>query len=94
MHQTFPGEPVVIDPTIQNRPVPTTGSTFLAFTPGFQLSLDGMVDSAWTKMTSVYFYSTDSCSPGFQQQSGAGNQFYLWTYTLVSNVEAIVSDMR
>jgi hypothetical protein len=54
----FPGEPVVIDPTIQNRQVPTTGSTFLGFTPGFQLSLDGMIDSAWTRMTSLYFYST------------------------------------
>ena len=54
----FPGEPVVIDPTIQNRQVPTTGSTFLGFTPGFQLSLDGMVDSSWTRMTSLYFYSS------------------------------------
>ena len=53
----FPGEPVVIDPTIQDRQVPTTGSTFLAFTPGFQLSLAGMIDSSWTRMTSMYFYS-------------------------------------
>lgn len=53
----FPGEPVVIDPTIKDRAVPTTGSTFLAFTPGFQVSLDGMINSAWTKMTSMYFYS-------------------------------------
>ena len=53
----FPGEPVVLDPNIQNRAVPTTGSTFLAFTPGFQISLEGMMNSAWTKMTSAYFYS-------------------------------------
>ncbi len=53
----FPGEPVVLDPNIQNRAVPTTGSTFLAFTPGFQISLEGMMSSAWTKMTSAYFYS-------------------------------------
>jgi hypothetical protein len=53
----FPGEPVVIDPTIKNRPVPTTGSTFLGFTPGFQLSLGGLIDSAVTKATSLYFYS-------------------------------------
>lgn len=53
----FPGEPVVLDPTIQNRAVPTTGSTFLAFTPGFQMSLDGVISSAWTKMTSIYFYA-------------------------------------
>jgi len=49
--------PTIIDPQIQNRAVPTTGSTFLAFSPGFQLSLDGMIDSAWTRMTSVYFYA-------------------------------------
>jgi hypothetical protein len=53
----FPGDPIVIDPTIQNRAVPTTGSTFVSFTPGFQLSLDGMTDSAWTRMTSVYFHA-------------------------------------
>lgn len=53
----FPGEPIVIDPTIQNRAVPTTGSTFLSFSPGFNLSLDGMTESAWTKMTSVYFFA-------------------------------------
>lgn len=54
----FPRAPVVIDSTITNRQVPTTGSTFLGFTPGFQLSLDGIIDSPWTRMTSLYFYST------------------------------------
>ena len=53
----FPGDPIVIDPTIKNRAVPTTGSTFLSFSPGFNLSLDGMIDSPWTKMTSVYFFA-------------------------------------
>jgi hypothetical protein len=53
----FPGEPILIDPTIQNRSVPTTGSTFLSFSPGFNLSLDGLVDSALTRMTSVYFFA-------------------------------------
>jgi hypothetical protein len=53
----FPGDPIVIDPTIKNRPVPTTGSTFLSFSPGFNLSLDGMIDSPWTRMTSVYFFA-------------------------------------
>jgi len=53
----FPGAPVVIDPTIKNRAVPTTGSTFLSFSPGFSLSLDGMIDSPWTRMTSVYFFA-------------------------------------
>ena len=54
----FPGEPVVIDPNIKNRAVPTTGSTWLGFTPGFQVSLAGIVDSPWTRMTSLYFYSS------------------------------------
>ncbi|HEY6973052.1 MAG TPA: hypothetical protein VI359_01985 [Nitrospiraceae bacterium] len=54
----FPGEPVVIDPNVRDRRVPTTGSTFLAFTPGFQLSLAEMIDSPWTRATSVYFYSS------------------------------------
>jgi hypothetical protein len=53
----FPGEPIVIDPAIQNRAVPTTGSTFLAFSPGFSVSLDGMIDSVWTRMTSLYFHA-------------------------------------
>ena len=53
----FPGGPIVIDPTIKNRAVPTTGSTFLSFSPGFNRSLDGMIDSPWTRMTSVYFFA-------------------------------------
>jgi hypothetical protein len=50
-------EPTVIDPAISNRRVPTTGSTYFAFSPGFQVSLDGLIDSPLTKWTSVYFYS-------------------------------------
>lgn len=53
----FPGEPIVIDPAISNRSVPNTGSTYFAFSPGFQLSLDGLIDSPLTRWTSVYFYS-------------------------------------
>src|SRR5262249_49220213 len=54
----FPGEPIVIDPNVRNRRVPTTGSSFFAFTPGFQLSLDQLIDSPWARATSVYFYSS------------------------------------
>lgn len=54
---TFPDEPISIDPNIMNRRVPNTGSTYLAFSPGFQVSLDGLIDSPLTKMTSFYFYS-------------------------------------
>ena len=53
----FPGEPVVIDPTIQNRAVPTTGSTYYAFSPGFQVGLGQLIESSWTNMTSVYFFA-------------------------------------
>src|SRR6266545_3822384 len=49
--------PIVIDPEIKDRRVPNTGSTYLAFTPGFQVSLGELVNSPWTKMTSFYFYS-------------------------------------
>ncbi len=53
----FPGDPIVLDPTITNRGVPNTGSTYLAFTPGLQVSLGELVNASWTKMTSLYFYS-------------------------------------
>ena len=50
-------DPAVVDALIANRRVPGTGSTYLAFSPGFQVSLEGLIDSPLTKMTSVYFYS-------------------------------------
>ena len=53
----FPGEAAVIDPTIQNRAVPTTGSTYYAFTPGFNVGLGQLIESSWTNMTSVYFFA-------------------------------------
>jgi len=54
----FPGDPILIDPNVRNRRVPTTGSSFTAFTPGFQLSLAELIDSPYTRATSVYFYSS------------------------------------
>jgi hypothetical protein len=53
----FPGEAEVIDPTIKNRAVPTTGSTYYAFTPGFQVGLGQLIESSWTNMTSIYFFA-------------------------------------
>ncbi len=53
----FPGEAEVIDPTIKNRAVPTTGSTYYAFTPGLQVGLGQLIESSWTNMTSVYFFA-------------------------------------
>ena len=53
----FPGGPVPIDPTIMNRAVPTTGSTYHAFSPGFQVGLGQLIESSWTDMTSAYFFA-------------------------------------
>ena len=53
----FPGEPVVIDPNIMNRSVPNTGSTYYAFSPGFQVDLGQLTESSLTNMTSAYFYA-------------------------------------
>ncbi len=52
-----PGDPVVIDPNITDRQVPNTGSTYFAFSPGFQLQLSGLTDSPLTSMASIYFYA-------------------------------------
>jgi hypothetical protein len=38
---TFPGDPLVIDPEMKRRPVPTTGSTMLAFSPGVSVQVLG-----------------------------------------------------
>jgi len=53
----FPGEPIEIDPRITDRQVPTTGSTYYAFSPGFQVGLGQLIESSWTNMTSVYFFA-------------------------------------
>jgi len=50
-------DPILVDPNITDRQVPSTGSTFFAFSPGFQVSLEGLFDSPITSMTSLYFYS-------------------------------------
>ena len=54
---TFPDEAIVLDPNITNRAVPTTGSSFLAYTPGFQISLGELFKTSLTENTSLYFYS-------------------------------------
>ncbi len=53
----FPGDPIEIDPTILSRVVPNTGSTYHAFSPGFQVNLGQLVESRWTDMTSAYFFA-------------------------------------
>ena len=55
---TTPGEaPTQIDLLIKNRAVPNTGSTYYAFSPGFQVGLGQLVESSWTNMTSLYFFA-------------------------------------
>lgn len=49
--------PSVVDPLITDRRVPNSGSTYLAYTPGFQINLDALVSSPWASQTSLYFYS-------------------------------------
>jgi hypothetical protein len=53
----FPDEPAPIDTTIKSRAVPTTGSTYHAFSPGFQVGLGQLIESNWTNMTSLYFFA-------------------------------------
>ncbi len=48
-------EPTVIDPRILDRRVPNTGSTFFAYTPGFQLDIGQLFKSRYTEATSLYF---------------------------------------
>jgi len=53
----FPDEATVIDPNITNRAVPTTGSTYFAYTPGVQISLGELFKTSLTENASIYFYS-------------------------------------
>ncbi|MEK7352626.1 MAG: hypothetical protein AAB177_17265, partial [Nitrospirota bacterium] len=62
LQSALPGTPGGLDPTpiddvIKNRAVPNTGSTYYAFSPGFQVGLGQLVESSWTNMTSLYFYA-------------------------------------
>ena len=54
---TFPDEAIVLDENIRNRAVPTTGSTFFAYTPGFQVGLGELIKTPLTENTSMYFYA-------------------------------------
>ena len=53
----FPDEALVLDSNISNRAVPTTGSTYFAYTPGVQLNLGEAIKTSLTENTSLYFYS-------------------------------------
>ena len=71
----FPGSPAVVDSIIKDRRVPNTGSTFLAFTPGFQIGLQQLVDSSWTRATSMYFYSQIPVSRDSNNNLAQGTSF-------------------
>jgi hypothetical protein len=66
------GPVVVIDPTVKNRAVPTTGSTFLAVTPGFSLNVGSFTDKEWAKMTQVYFFSQIPVARDFNNNLAQG----------------------
>jgi len=60
----FPGEAVVVDPNITNRAVPTTGSTFFAYTPGFLINLG--------QSTQFYFFSQIPVARDFNNNLAQG----------------------
>ncbi len=53
----YPDEVIPIDNNIKNRAVPTTGSTYFAYSPGFQVGLEELVKSSLTEGMSAYFYA-------------------------------------
>ncbi len=71
----FPDDPVVLDPTIRDRRVPNTGSTHFAFSPGFRVSLDGLIDNPLTRLTSVYFYAQIPIQQDFNNNLAQGTSF-------------------
>ena len=64
---TFPGEAIGIDPNITNRAVPTTGSTFLAYSPGALVSIG--------ERTQVYFFSQIPVVRDFNNNLAQGISF-------------------
>jgi len=68
----FGSDVVSIDDTVKNRAVPTTGSTFLAVTPGFSLAVGSFFDKEWMKMTQVYFYSQIPVARDFNNNLAQG----------------------
>lgn len=63
---TFPDEPIVIDEVVKRRPVPNTGSTMLAFSPGVSVAIG--------ERANVYFHAqvpiARDFNGGLQQQTG------------------------
>jgi len=63
---TFPDEPIVIDAVVKRRPVPNTGSTMLAFSPGISVAVG--------ERAMLYFHAqvpiARDFNGGLQQQTG------------------------
>ncbi|MBS0181553.1 MAG: transporter [Nitrospira sp.] len=72
---TFPGEAIVLDPNILNRAVPTTGSTYFAYTPGFQVGLGELIKTSLTANTSLYFYAQIPVFRDFNGNLAQGTSF-------------------
>lgn len=68
----FPGGAIPIDDNIRNRAVPTTGSSYFAYTPGFQISLGELITTTLTENTSLYFYSQIPVSRDFNGNLAQG----------------------
>lgn len=68
-------DPVVIDGTVLDRRVPNTGSTYLAYTPGFQLDLGTLVESSLTQATSLYFLAQIPVARDFNGNLAQGTSF-------------------
>jgi len=64
---TFPNEAIGVDPNITNRAVPTTGSTFFAYSPGVLISIG--------ERTQVYFFSQIPMVRDFNNNLAQGISF-------------------
>lgn len=59
-----PDDPIVVDPLIRDRRVPNTGSTFLAYTPGFLINIG--------ETTQLYFFSQIPVARDFNNNLAQG----------------------
>ncbi|MEP6888625.1 MAG: hypothetical protein ABI945_09945 [Nitrospirales bacterium] len=64
---TFPDEAIVLDPNITNRAVPTTGSTYFAYSPGALISIG--------ERTQVYFFAQIPVVRDFNNNLAQGISF-------------------
>lgn len=78
---TFPDEVIVLDENIRSRSVPTTGSTYFAYTPGLQLNLAGLLETALNVKTSLadgtslYFYAQVPVYRDFNSNLAQGTSY-------------------